>query len=294
MSIEAGVLYVVATPIGNLGDMGERAVAVLRQVALVAAEDTRHSAHLLRHFAIRVPMQSLHEHNERQVLAGLVERLRGGDSIALISDAGTPLVSDPGFQLVRAARAAGVTVVPIPGPSAVLAALSVSGLPTDRFLFAGFLPSKSGARRTFLEELRRERATLVFFEAPHRIEGALADLVAVFGASRRAVLARELTKVHETVLGDTLGELAQRLAADPGQQRGEMVLVVQGAEAPGADELAPEVLRVAAVLAQELPAGQAAALAARITGEKKNRIYKALLAQDGAVTCCNDDDNSPD
>jgi len=280
VSIEAGVLYVVATPIGNLGDISERALAVLRGVDRVAAEDTRHSAGLLRHFGIQVPLISLHEHNERQVAADVIARLVEGESIALVSDAGTPLVSDPGYHLVRTARAAGVRVVPVPGASALMAALSVSGLPTDRFLFAGFLPAKAGPRRSALEALRDERATLVFYEAPHRIADTLSTLLEVFGSERQAVLARELTKLHETILDGTLGELLARGRADPNQQRGEIVLLVHGAAAPEGVGLDPEVKRIVTILAEELPARQAVGLAARITGEKKNRLYRFLIDGD--------------
>ncbi|HHO68310.1 MAG TPA: 16S rRNA (cytidine(1402)-2'-O)-methyltransferase, partial [Gammaproteobacteria bacterium] len=196
----AGTLFVVATPIGNLGDMTPRGVEVLQQADLIAAEDTRHSRRLAEHFGIATPMLALHEHNERSVAARLVERLRQGESIALISDAGTPLISDPGYQLVRAAREAGVPVVPVPGASALVAALSVAGLPTDRFVFEGFLPPRQAARRKRLEALKDEPRTLVFYESSHRIVDSLNDLKDVFGPGRQALLARELTKAFETTL----------------------------------------------------------------------------------------------
>lgn len=277
MSIDPGVLYVVATPIGNLGDMTSRAVEVLRSVDRIAAEDTRHSARLLRHFAIDTPMLALHEHNERVICAGIIARLQQGENIALISDAGTPLVSDPGYHLVSAAHDAAIRVVPVPGPSALVAALSVSGLPTDRFAFEGFLPAKKGARRARLEALVKEPRTMAFFEAPHRLLATLEDMVELIGAERLAVLARELTKTFETVRRGTLGELLSSAAADADQQRGEMVILVAGArEEPGA-ELDAASRHLVEVLAAELPLKQAAALAARITGGKKNRLYQYAL-----------------
>lgn len=281
MSIDAGTLYVVATPIGNLGDMSPRAIEVLRGVGRIAAEDTRHSAVLLRHFGIATPLTALHEHNERQAVEGLVERLRAGESLALVSDAGTPLISDPGYHLVRAVHAAGLRVVPVPGPSAVMAALSASGLPTDQFLFVGFLPSKAGPRRAVLEGLAREPRTLVLFEAPHRVAETLVDLAAAFGEGREATLARELTKTFETVRCLPLGELRAFVAADADQQRGEVVLVVAGAPAEAAEGLPDDTKRVAAILAEELPLKQAAALTARLTGAKKNAVYQYLLELGG-------------
>jgi 16S rRNA (cytidine1402-2'-O)-methyltransferase len=276
VSIEVGVLYIVATPIGNLGDLSPRAVEVLRQVDRIAAEDTRHSAGLLRHFSITTPLFSLHEHNEREKSAALIERLSGGESIALISDAGTPLISDPGYILVRDAQQAGLRVVPIPGPSALITALSASGLPTDRFCFEGFLPAKSGPRRKQLEALRDEPRTLMFYESPHRILDCLADISAVFGEEREAVLARELTKTFETIRHATLGELCEWVAEDANQQRGEFVLLVNGAASAEQDD-EREGQRIAEVLAEELPLKQAAALAARISGARKNSLYQHLL-----------------
>jgi len=278
VSIEAGTLYIVATPIGNLGDLSPRAVDILQQVGHIAAEDTRHSAGLMRQFAITTPMFPLHEHNERQKSQALLERLLAGESIALISDAGTPLISDPGYVLVRDARQAGVRVVPIPGPSALIAALSASGLPTDRFCFEGFLPAKGGARRKQLEAVCNEPRTLVFYESPHRILDSLQDMVSVFGAEREAVLARELTKTFETFRHAPLGELLAWVSADRDQQRGEFVLLLHGAESVG-DEADLEGQRVAGLLAEELPLKQAAALAARISGSKKNALYDFLLQQ---------------
>lgn len=277
MSMKAGTLYVVATPIGNLADMTPRAVEVLKQVSRIAAEDTRHSAGLLRHFAISTPLFALHEHNEREVSAEVIRRLQQGEDIALISDAGTPLVSDPGFPLVRLAHDARLRVVPVPGASALIAALSAAGLPTDRFVFEGFLPPKAGSRRNALEALRPERRTLIFYEAPHRLLECLEDLATVFGPERLAVLARELTKTFETIRRAPLGELLAFVRADSDQQRGEAVLLLEGAPAPADEGLDDEARRVAEILAAELPVKQAAALAAQICGAKKNRIYDYLI-----------------
>jgi len=269
-----GKLWVVATPIGNLDDFSPRARDVLARVARIAAEDTRHSAPLLARYGIRTPLVALHEHNERDEAGRLVERMRDGEEIALICDAGTPLVSDPGFRLVRAARAAGVPVSPVPGPCAAIAALSVAGLPSDRFVFEGFLPAKSAARRERLAELAAEPRTLVFYESSHRVHECLDDLAAVFGAGRPAVLARELTKLFETVIDANLGELAARVAADPDQQRGEFVLLVAGR--PMAEDAAlAEGRRVFALLREELPPARAAKLAAAITGAPRKLLYEA-------------------
>ncbi len=272
---ENGVLHVVATPIGNLGDLSQRAIDVLREVQVIAAEDTRHTARLLHAHGIATPCVAVHEHNEREVVPKLIERLGRGESIALVSDAGTPLVSDPGYHLVRAAIAAGIRVVPVPGPSALIAALSASGLPTDRFCFEGFLPAKAAARRKRLEGLRTATATLVFYESPHRILDTLEDLQAVFGPERPMVLARELTKTFETFLRGTVAEVRAQVQADPDQRRGEMVLLIQGAEARNAATLDED--RLLAILLEEMPVRQAAALAARLSGGKKNRLYQRAL-----------------
>lgn len=274
VSITAGALYVVATPIGNLDDMSPRAVAVLRGVTVIAAEDTRHSAGLLRHFDIATPLVALHEHNERQESEKLIDRMRAGGAVALISDAGTPLLSDPGYHLVRAAHQAGLRVIPVPGPSAAIAALSVSGLPTDRFSFEGFLSAKAAARRARLAELQTDPRTLIFYEAPHRIAAALDDMVTVFGAEREAVLARELTKLYETVRAAPLGELAEWVRGDADQQRGELVVLVRGAEARASKALSEDAQRIVRVLLAELPLKQAVALTAAITGEKRNALYE--------------------
>ena len=276
MSIEPRALYVVATPIGNLDDISRRAVTVLGEVDAVAAEDTRHTGRLLRHLGLAVPLLSLHEHNERAASERVLARLRDGGSLALVSDAGTPLISDPGFELVRACRREGLSVVPIPGPSALIAALSVSGLPTARFRFEGFLPRKGEARRERLAALARESATLVFYESAHRVVEALDDLAGQLGAWRQACLARELTKLHETLLTGGLGELQARVRVDPDQQGGEIVLIVAGMEAePGAQD--GEVDRQLRILLRELPVKQAAALVAELTGERRNRVYRRAL-----------------
>jgi 16S rRNA (cytidine1402-2'-O)-methyltransferase len=276
-----GRLYVVATPIGNRDDITLRAVGILRAVDRVVAEDTRHTGRLLEHLGIRRPMMSLHEHNEDEAAQRVVDCLQAGESLALVSDAGTPLISDPGFPLVRTCREQGIEVVPIPGASALIAALSVSGLPTDRFRFEGFLPRKRQARLAFLEELRRESATLVFYESSHRVLEALQDLVAVFGRDRSAVMARELTKVHETLKAAPLGGLLDWVAADENQRKGEFVLLLAGAgPEPAAGALDTD--RLLQVLLEELPLKQAAALAARITGEKKNLLYRRALDLSGA------------
>lgn len=274
-NLSAG-LYVVATPIGNLEDLTPRALRVLSQADLIAAEDTRHSAKLLHHFSVRTPVLSLHEHNERAQVPKLVEELRDGKSIALISDAGTPLVSDPGFHLVRAARDAGVRVVPVPGPCAAIAALSVAGLPTDRFVFEAFPPARAQARRAAFERAASETCTLVYYESAHRIVESLADMAAVFGSERRGVVARELTKAFETFHEGSLAALHARVAGDPNEQRGEFVVLVQGAAPRPASGLERE--RVLKVLLTELSVKQAAALAAKITGAPRNELYRQALA----------------
>lgn len=273
-----GTLYVVATPIGNLEDISARALRVLREVALIAAEDTRHSSRLLAHFGIQTPLAACHEHNERNEGGRFIERLQAGDDVALISDAGTPLISDPGYHLVRQARAAGVVVVPVPGACALIAALSAAGLPSDRFIFEGFLPAKAAARRSRLEALKAEPRTLIFYEAPHRILESLGDFEDLFGGERMAVLGRELTKTFETLKGLPLGALRAWVEADSNQQRGECVLLVEGWEAPqGESAVSAEALRVLDLLLAEMPLKRAAAVAADITGVRKNLLYQAAL-----------------
>ena len=277
-AVEAGTLYVVATPIGNLGDMTPRAVEILQGVDLIAAEDTRHSGRLLTHFGIATPTIALHEHNERTQAPRLLARVMAGESLALISDAGTPLVSDPGFHLVRLAREQGIRVVPVPGASALMAGLSVSGLPTDRFVFEGFLPTKSGPRCKRLQALMAETRTLIFYEAPHRVRATLEDMAAVIGEGRRAVLARELTKTFETVKDAPLGELADWVRNDADQQKGEIVLLLAGAQSGGDGADDSEARRILSVLLEELPLSQASVLAARITGLKKKQLYQLGLS----------------
>lgn len=276
MNEKAATLYVVATPIGNLGDLTARAREVLGQVSVIAAEDTRRSGQLLKHFGIETALVSLHEHNEAQRSAALIERLLAGESIALISDAGTPLISDPGFDLVAAARERGVRVTPIPGPCAAIAALSVAGLPTDRFVFEGFLPAKQGARRSQLETLRNERRTIVFYEGPHRLKEVLSDLLEVFGKDRRAVVCRELTKQFESTYAGTLEQLAAMSTSDADMSRGEIVIVVSGSSAEqGAVSLDGE--KLLRVLLEELTPSQAAKIAARVTGEKRSDLYDKAM-----------------
>jgi len=272
MSTAAATLYVVATPIGNLADLSPRAQEVLRSVAAICAEDTRHTGQLLSHFGISKPLVALHDHNEEAMAERVVSRLLGGESLAVVSDAGTPLVSDPGFRLVRAARAAGVRVSPIPGACAAIAALSVAGLPSDRFVFEGFLPAKGVARRERLNKLAAETGTLVFYESSHRIAESLADMVATFGAERPAVVARELTKLFETVLDGSLEQLLAKVLADDNQRKGEFVVMVQGA---GDDEQAriAEGRRLYAKLNEHLPPSTAAKLAAELSGAPRKALY---------------------
>ncbi len=279
MPPSSGTLHVVATPIGNLADLTPRALDTLRAVDAVCAEDTRHTRHLLAHFGVDKPLLALHEHNEDAVAAGLVARLRAGDSQALVSDAGTPLVSDPGFRLVRAARAAGMRVSPVPGASALVAALSVAGLPSDRFVFEGFLPSKPAARRERLRALASEPRTLLFYESSHRIEDTLTDAAGAFGGERQAVIARELTKLFETVLDGTLDDLRARVAADPQQRKGEFVLLVHGA-GEKADAAVTEGRRLYAALVQHLPPSTAAKVAAELSGAPRKALYGS--GNDGA------------
>lgn len=272
-----GSLYVVATPIGNLSDLSARAIEILGGVDGVVAEDTRHSRKLLQHYALQAPMTALHEHNERDLAPKLVQRLLQGQALAIISDAGTPLISDPGFNLVRLAREAGVKVVPVPGASALICALSASGLPTDRFVFEGFLPSRRTARRNRLEQICRESRTLIFYESSHRIVESLQDMQERFGDQRQAVVARELTKQFETIRGDTLAALVEWVTADTNQQKGEFVVLVQGFGEADDHDVTPETDRLLLVLLEELPIKKAAKLAARITGLNKRVLYDRAL-----------------
>jgi len=266
----------VATPIGNLGDLAPRARDVLAGAGVVAAEDTRRTGQLLASLGLDRPLVSLHEHNERQRIDSLMRRLRDGQDVAVVSDAGTPLVSDPGLLLVRAAHAAGIDVRTVPGPCAAIAAISVAGLPTDRFAFEGFLPPRGAARRARLEGLCSESRSLVFYEAPQRLADSLGDMAGVLGGNRRAVVARELTKLHESVYHGTLGELAERARGDPDMSRGEIVVVVEGA-AGQPDAGAAEIDRVLKVLLKTLPPSQAAAIAGELTGAGRNACYARAM-----------------
>ena len=271
-TVPAGILYVVATPIGNLGDLSVRGREVLSQVAAICAEDTRHTRQMLSAYGMEKPLLAVHEHNEAEIAWRLVERLRAGESLALVSDAGTPLVSDPGYRLVREVRAAGLKVSPVPGACAAIAALSVAGIPSDRFCFEGFLPAKGSARRERLQSLARETRTLVFYESGHRIQESLADFINVFGPGREAVLARELTKLFETLLGDSLADIAARVDADENQRRGEFVLVVRGCEDDAAAALL-EGRRLYEKLKAHLAPSQAAKLAAELSGAPRKSLY---------------------
>lgn len=272
-----GVLYIVATPIGNLDDITLRAVRVLGEVGCVAAEDTRHSARLLQHLGLHKPLVALHDHNERDRAEGLLDRVAAGEAVALISDAGTPLISDPGYVLVRQARQRGLRVSPVPGCSAMIAALCAAGLPTDRFLFEGFLPGRAAARKAALERLRRETATLVFYESPRRVADLLADVADVMGGERELVVARELTKAFETYYSGTVAQVQAELAADPHAHKGEFVVMVAGNTA--ASEQAPEVDvdHMLSLLLAELPVKSAARIAASLTGVPKNDLYQRAL-----------------
>ena len=271
-----GRLQVVATPIGNLNDLSARARQALEEADLIAAEDTRHTLGMLQAIGLSKPMVSLHAYNEGQRVPDLMARIAAGEVISLVSDAGTPLLSDPGYELVSAASAAGYEVRVIPGPSAVTAALAVAGLPTSRFCFEGFLPSRASERREELAKLARETRTMVFFEAPHRIAATLADCVSEFGAQRRAVVARELTKTHETIYRGTLGELVAKAATDSNFQRGEITLVVGGASETVAGVDSQLLKRAVELLAKELPPGRAASIAAQLTGASRNEAYELL------------------
>lgn len=279
----------VATPIGNLGDFSPRARETLGACALIAAEDTRHSAVLLRHFGISTPLVSLHGHNERERTPSLIGRIAAGEDVALISDAGTPAISDPGQTLVQAAAAAGIEIVAVPGPCAAIAALSIAGLPTAAFAFEGFLPSRSGARRRRLGALGAEHRTLVFYEAPHRLREMLEDCAAVLGRARRAAIARELTKLHETIHRGELGELAALATKESSLGRGELVVVIEGApEADIGEPATAELDRVLRVLLAELPLAQAAGLAARLVGARDNEAYRRALALRAASPASDD------
>lgn len=278
-----GALYVVATPIGNLQDFTPRAQETLRNVSLIAAEDTRHSRRLLDHFGIQTHLQALHEHNEKQTIQQLMQRLQGGQSIALISDAGTPLISDPGCHLVAAAHEIDIPVIPIAGASALICALSVAGLTADKFVFEGFLPAKSTTRRQHLHSLTEETRTLVFYEAPHRALDSISDMAEILGGERQVVMARELTKLFETIKRLPLAALQQWLIEHPEQQQGEFVLVVAGAAMRDKREITPEALKLFSLLQPHLPLKQAAKITAEFTGVSRNVLYSLGLQQADAA-----------
>ncbi|WKA62862.1 16S rRNA (cytidine(1402)-2'-O)-methyltransferase [Pectobacterium aroidearum] len=278
--ISASTLYIVPTPIGNLGDITQRALAVLASVDLIAAEDTRHTGLLLQHFAINARLFALHDHNEQQKADVLLAKLQSGQSIALVSDAGTPLINDPGYHLVRRCREAGVRVVPLPGACAAITALSASGLASDRFCYEGFLPAKTKARKDTLRDLGEEPRTLIFYESTHRLLDSLQDISEVLGAERYVVLAREITKTWESIYGAPVGELLAWVKEDENRRKGEMVLIVEGHHADDS-ALSAEALRTLMLLRAELPLKKAAALAAEIHGVKKNALYRYGLEQEG-------------
>lgn len=274
MKLESA-LYIVATPIGNMADLSARAIEVLQSVDVIAAEDTRHSARLMQNFDISTPLMAYHDHGGTAQSERILERVARGESVALISDAGTPLISDPGYRVVSMAREQGHNVVPIPGACALISALCVSGLPTDKFSFEGFLPAKATGRGKALEALKSAARTLVFYESPHRIEASLDDMRRVFGDDREVVVARELTKTFETILNGSLSSVLERVKEDANQRKGEFVVVVGGCvESQDADVIPPEALATFNTLLAELPLKQAASLASKITGEKKNRLYQ--------------------
>lgn len=274
-----GILYIVATPIGNLQDITQRALDTFAQVDLIAAEDTRHSGLLLSHYGIKKPFFALHDHNEQEKAHILVEKLKQGSNIALISDAGTPLISDPGFHLVRQCREAGIRVVPLPGACAAITALCASGIASDRFCFEGFLPAKSKARKDKLENIAEEDRTLIFYESTHRILDTLEDMQLVLGGERYIVLAREITKTWETITGNTIKNLREWLLGDPNRTKGEMVLIVEGKpKSDNNDEISPQAMKALELIAEELPLKKAAAIVAELYGYKKNALYKFGLA----------------
>lgn len=274
-----GILYIVATPIGNLQDITQRALDTFTQVDLIAAEDTRHSGLLLSHYGIKKPFFAFHDHNEQEKAHILVEKLKQGSHIALISDAGTPLISDPGFHLVRQCREAGIRVVPLPGACAAITALCASGIASDRFCFEGFLPAKSKARKDKLENIAEEDRTLIFYESTHRILDTLEDMQSVLGDDRYIVLAREITKTWETITGNTIKNLREWLLEDPNRTKGEMVLIVEGKpKSDNNDEISPQAVKALELIAEELPLKKAAAIVAELYGYKKNALYQFGLA----------------
>ena len=274
-----GILYIVATPIGNLQDITQRALDTFAQVDLIAAEDTRHSGLLLNHYGIKKPFFALHDHNEQEKAHILVEKLKQGSHIALISDAGTPLISDPGFHLVRQCRESGIRVVPLPGACAAITALCASGIASDRFCFEGFLPAKSKARKDKLENIVEEDRTLIFYESTHRILDTLEDMQSVLGEERYIVLAREITKTWETITGNTIKNLREWLLEDPNRTKGEIVLIVEGKpKSDNNDEISSQAVKALELIAEELPLKKAAAIVAELYGYKKNALYQFGLA----------------
>jgi len=278
MSVTQGTIYIVATPIGNLGDISQRALETLRYVDIIFAEDTRNSRKLLSHYGIKNKLSSLHAHNEAEKTQQIMGLLKDNLSIALISDAGTPLISDPGYRMVKVLSAEGFPIIPIPGACAIITALSIAGLPTDRFTFEGFLPSKPSARKACLDANKQETRTQVYYESSHRIQASINDFYNIFGAEREIVLARELTKLYEDIFRGTLAQLSEWIAANPMRQKGEFVLMLHGfiaEEKP--DEYCISTHTLLTTLLAELPVKQAASIAAKITGESKNRLYKQAL-----------------
>ncbi|MDP8078567.1 16S rRNA (cytidine(1402)-2'-O)-methyltransferase [Phocoenobacter skyensis] len=274
---QLGKLYIVATPIGNLNDITHRAITTLEQVDLVAAEDTRHSGLLLSHYGIKKPFFALHDHNEQQKATLLVEKLQKGLNIALISDAGTPLISDPGFHLVRECKQNGIQVIPIPGACAAITALSVAGIASNRFSFEGFLPAKTKARCDQLEALKDETRTLIFYESTHRILDTLDDMLKIWNDDRYVVIARELTKTWETIYGDTLPQLIEWLKAENNRTKGEIVLIIEGKSTKPQDDISPQAVKALTLLTKELPLKKSASIVADIFGYKKNTLYQYAL-----------------
>ncbi|MEW8202227.1 MAG: 16S rRNA (cytidine(1402)-2'-O)-methyltransferase [Candidatus Thiodiazotropha endolucinida] len=276
-----GVLYVVATPIGNIEDISQRALETLKQVDFIAAEDTRHTRPLLKHYGINTPLRAFHQYNEHAKLEMMLQILDAGQSIALVSDAGTPLISDPGFPLVRELIQRGGLVVPVPGASALICALSASGLPTDRFMFLGFPPRQTGQRLAWLQTFADEVSTLVFYESSHRVADSVAAMCEVFGSGREGVIARELTKLHETILRGSLESLSERLRQDRDQQKGEFVILIRGATGEAGERIEVDIEQMLITLMAELPLKQAVSLASRVSGIKKNILYKQALKISG-------------
>ena len=270
-------LYVVATPIGNLADISERAHQVFEAVDIIAAEDTRHTKRLLNHLGINKQLIAVHDHNESQAAAVLIDRLGQGQNVALVSDAGTPLIADPGYHVLKEVVQAGFNVVPVPGACAVITALCASALPTDRFIFDGFLPPKTGARQQYFQSIQGEERTVVVYESPHRIVASLQDLQTVLGDEKEIVVARELTKTFETFLRGSISDVLSQVEADSNQQKGEFVLMIRGAPQAKKQDVSPEAIELLKVLADELPLKQAAALTAKATGFKKNKLYQIGL-----------------